>query len=443
MEDASAPTRRPRRQAGFWLALAYAAPVLPYSMLATPALSIVPPIYAKHGSLTLAAVSIALLIARTFDALVDPLIGVLSDKTRRYIGRRLWIHTAILLTAVAASFWLNVGEDASFAYFLGWSTCLCLAWSMFEIPHRALLAEIIDDPKMQARLAAWRTGMSRMGVLACLLVLQHAGETPLVTPHTLAVLAIIVVPLLVITGVIFHLGTAGIEWGASRLKAPALRLGFWIEFLARKTASRRLLQASLLQGIAAGMTSALYFLYMDTLLGIAQHIPMIAFIAGIVGLVSAWAWVPIIDRIGNAHVLMIGNIGLTAALLMFCLVAPGEHATRFVMTIFIVSALVATGVEISMVLLATRIILDHQSRCGLNLGASFFSLERFASQLGMAVGAAVSLFWIGISGFSISESNSRPVWAMFLISFSIIPAVLHVMVAMMANRLRELERPAD
>ncbi|MFT4255916.1 MAG: MFS transporter [Pseudoxanthomonas sp.] len=430
-----------------WLALAYALPVLPYAMLATPALSIVPPVYAKHGAISLAAVSMALLIARTFDAVIDPAIGMLADRMRRIVGYRGWILAAMLLAVVAGYFWLQVDETAGFGHFLGWSLCLCLAWSLFEIPHRALLAEMARTPDLQAMLAAWRTGMSRLGMLACLLILQGAGETSLVTPATLRVLAAIVVPLLLITGTVFLLGTANLtgtpdeasqrnartdagaashHHGHVSRDAPAVGKALRLPSLIRNPASRRLLTVSLFMGGATGMTSALYFLYMDSLLGIADRIPAIALTAIGAGLVGAWLWLPVITRIGDIRTLAIGNLGLATIVAMFCIVTPSVFPVAAVTAIFVASALVAAGMEISQVSLAASIVRQHQAETGQDRAASFFSLERFVTQIGIAVGAAAAMLWVNAAGFRMNGGNDAWISAMFLVAFAVAPALLHL-----------------
>lgn len=453
--------RHPPRARGLRLALAYAAPVLPYAMLATPALSIVPPVYAKHGALGLAAVSLALLVARTFDAAIDPVIGVLADRTRRVVGYRGWIQAAMLLTLLAGYFWLQVGAEAGFGYFLGWSLCLCLAWSLFEIPHRALLAELAPTAALQATLAAWRTGMSRLGMLACLLVLHSAGETSLVTPATLQVLAAIVVPLLLVAGVVFRLGTAdvagavrdaperGVPAGAAVRRGQADGTGDpaggrrFLASLARNAAARRLLAVSLLMGTATGMTSALYFLYMDSLLGIADRIPAIALAAVGAGLAGAWLWLPVIARIGNVRTLAVGNLGLAAAVAAFCAVTPGAHPGAAVTAIFVVSALVTAGMETSMVSLSADIVRRHRARTGQDRAASFFSLERFVHQIGIALGAAAALLWVDAAGFRIAGPNAAPATAMFLAAFAVAPALLHAAAGLHVLALARRMPPPD
>ncbi len=68
--------------------LAYGAPALPAAMLGLPLLVYLPSFYAETIGLGLTSVGAILLLARLWDVVTDPLVGVLSDRTRSRIGRR-------------------------------------------------------------------------------------------------------------------------------------------------------------------------------------------------------------------------------------------------------------------------------------------------------------------------------------------------------------------
>ena len=66
--------------------LAYMLPAVPLAMLGMPLIIYVPPFYAAELGLELAAVGGIFFIARSWDALTDPLIGYFSDQTRGPVG---------------------------------------------------------------------------------------------------------------------------------------------------------------------------------------------------------------------------------------------------------------------------------------------------------------------------------------------------------------------
>ena len=72
--------------------LAFATLSAPLSMLMLQLIVYLPPFYAAELGLDLAQVGLVFFAARAWDAIIDPLIGNLSDRTRTRWGRRKpWI----------------------------------------------------------------------------------------------------------------------------------------------------------------------------------------------------------------------------------------------------------------------------------------------------------------------------------------------------------------
>ena len=69
-----------------WI-LAYSAPMVPIYALHTPALSILPGVYAKYADIELAVLGSILVVSRLFDVFTDPLVGLLSDRTQTRMDR--------------------------------------------------------------------------------------------------------------------------------------------------------------------------------------------------------------------------------------------------------------------------------------------------------------------------------------------------------------------
>src|ERR1700744_2608765 len=62
------------------------------NMMMIPLNALIPAFYVKNTAVTLSTLGVILLIARLYDAVVDPTIGYWSDRTRSRLGRRKpWI----------------------------------------------------------------------------------------------------------------------------------------------------------------------------------------------------------------------------------------------------------------------------------------------------------------------------------------------------------------
>jgi GPH family glycoside/pentoside/hexuronide:cation symporter len=115
-----------------------------------------------------ALVSLALLIALVVDALFDPLIGNLSDRTYTRWGRRLpWLYAApVPLALLWVLLWSPPGGAApSFAGLVGIAVAVRLLLSACEVPSIAMVPEITDDYDERTTLLRYRFLAGWMGGL--------------------------------------------------------------------------------------------------------------------------------------------------------------------------------------------------------------------------------------------------------------------------------------
>ncbi|TMM46704.1 MFS transporter [Qipengyuania marisflavi] len=106
-----------------------------------------------------ALVSLALALALLVDAVIDPLLGNLSDRTYTRWGRRLpWLYTAPIPLAVA---WIILwsppgGSEPSFWGLLGIAVTVRMLLSACEVPSVSLLPEITSDYVERTTLFRYR-----------------------------------------------------------------------------------------------------------------------------------------------------------------------------------------------------------------------------------------------------------------------------------------------
>ncbi len=104
---------------------------------------------------------LAVMISFLVDAFVDPLMGVVSDRTRSRLGRR---HPWIFASAIplAASLYLvfappaGLSQGGLFAWMLGWTLVNRFALTMFHVPYLSLGAELTRDWNERTLLVSLR-----------------------------------------------------------------------------------------------------------------------------------------------------------------------------------------------------------------------------------------------------------------------------------------------
>ena len=102
----------------------------------------------------------ALAVPRIFDALLDPLVGNISDNTRSRFGRRRqYIFAGAVSSALLFPFiWMPpvASTGIVLAYFIGVMCLHGFFYALFNVPYTAMGYEVTTDYDDRTRLFAWR-----------------------------------------------------------------------------------------------------------------------------------------------------------------------------------------------------------------------------------------------------------------------------------------------
>jgi Na+/melibiose symporter-like transporter len=145
-----------------------------------------PRFYSEGMGLSLVTVGTIFTIARIWDVITDPIMGVLIDKFDTRWGRRKhWIALSVplLVLSVWMVFMPN-REDVSATYLLTWLILLYIGYTMMAITHQSWGAELSKSYDDRSRLFGWREifvigGMTV--VLALPAAMELTGRTDQVT----------------------------------------------------------------------------------------------------------------------------------------------------------------------------------------------------------------------------------------------------------------------
>ncbi|GAB4344994.1 MAG: MFS transporter [Candidatus Abyssubacteria bacterium] len=151
-------------------ALAYAAPAFALALVGIPLYIHIPKFYTDVVGVNIAVLGHILLGVRIFDAVTDPMMGLLSDKTETRFGRRRpYIAGGALALAVAMYLLFNPpSASPSFetAWFGIWIFGVFLFWTIIVVPYESLGPELTFDYDERTVLFGMRDGALMIGTLA-------------------------------------------------------------------------------------------------------------------------------------------------------------------------------------------------------------------------------------------------------------------------------------
>ncbi len=123
--------------------------------------------YTDVYGITAAAAGTLMLVVRFFDAVTDPIMGGIADRTRSKHGRyrpwMLWIAIPYGLLAVAAFITPGAGIGTKLVYAYISYALLMTAYTAVNIPYSALGGVMTDDSEERANLQTWRFAMAMVG----------------------------------------------------------------------------------------------------------------------------------------------------------------------------------------------------------------------------------------------------------------------------------------
>ncbi|MGH2897866.1 MAG: MFS transporter, partial [Solirubrobacteraceae bacterium] len=185
----------PTARLSTWTKAIYGAPSFAGAAIAIPILIHMPKFYSDVVLVPVGWIAMAIAIARALDAITDPAIGWLSDRTESRLGRRRpWIALGAPICALALvalfSPPTSLTPSEAGAWFTATFALYFLFHAIYEIPYQGLGFELSPDYRERSGLFAWRMAFIILGTVVASIapaVLAGAGvPDPRVQMHMIA-----------------------------------------------------------------------------------------------------------------------------------------------------------------------------------------------------------------------------------------------------------------
>lgn len=312
--------------------LAYASPAVAFAILLLPPYVFLPGFYTQTLGLPLAGIGYIVAASRLFDAVIDPLVGFLSDRTAsRYGRRKIWIAAGIPVALISVFILFIPPSQPSLEQFALGLFGLTLGWTLLTLPYTAWGAELSGDYHERTRIAGSREAMGLVGTLLAAstpTVLSAAGYTD--PKIHMAALAILVTAIALPT-VACLLAFVAEPPLLSRANAS---VATGIKALLGNAPLKRLISAYVLNGFANGLPATLFLLFVSHVIGAKEAFGPLLLSYFIAGLVMIPVWTAIARRVGKHRAWAFSMIS-ACAIFAFTpfVVGPGDIVPFFVISI--------------------------------------------------------------------------------------------------------------
>ncbi|MGB5209224.1 MAG: MFS transporter [Gammaproteobacteria bacterium] len=368
---------------------------LPLSMLMSPTAAILPNFYLEYSGVTLAGLATATLVARLFDGVTDPLIGFLSDRAG---NRKPWMVGGAAMISISIWFLFNPGSEAGLSHLLLWYLVVTLGWTLVEIPHTAMAAELSGDYQERSRIVLWRQLLGFAGgvmfMASPMLVLGGSTEFNPAVMRTLAVFIALGLPLFVLV-MCWQVPEPGRRVSSRRLQPKDL----WLA-LRRTPPLQYFLATQVLFGLATGAVASLFVIYASQYLGLADKIPHIAMPMTLAMAAGMPLWLQLMKRVDKHRAWAAAGVGMIASLIWVPVLEPGPQALAPMIAIMAAFGFFLGLSSIALPSLLADLVDYDVWKNGKDRAAILFSFQALVTKLNQGVGGAIALFIPTLFGFA-------------------------------------------
>lgn len=360
-------------------------------MLLLPVYVHLPVLYADRLGLGLSLVGTLLLVARLWDVLTDPLVGVLCDRGGAGRARRkLWLLAGLPLAMVGTGFLFLPPDGASAVYLLVWTMLLYLGATMIQIPYLAWGAELSGAYHERTRISGWREGFTVLGTMVAAALPAVIGGDIREGIGLLGILIMVLLPLCLLLA-LWRVPEPQQRGATASFSMAGLRTAW------RNGPFRRLLLAWLLNGVANGLPATLVLFYVTHVLQAPDLGGVVLLLYFGAGIAAVPLWLGLARRYGK-HRVWIGAMLWTCAVFATVPLLGAGQTTAFLVVSVLTGVCLGADLALPPAMQADVIDLDtartRQQRAGF-----FFALWGMATKLALAAAVGIAYPLLDLAGF--------------------------------------------
>lgn len=411
--------------------LAYAAPAFALAVVGIPLYVYLPKFYTDVVGADIALVGFVLLAIRLFDAVSDPVIGALSDRTQSPLGRRRpWIALGVPPLVIALYLLFAppaLSPDGALLWFGVGLFVVFLAWTAITVPYESLGAELTQDYDERTAILSLRDGALILGTIlaaASPAIIQGVlglGDGPDAERAKFRAVALSYAPLVVLACLACVWLVKERHAHRSSTAIPSLRtLGARL----KNRPFRILLASYTIAAIGSNLPATLIPYYVDYVIGdpnVEQYL-LLYFLTGVVLLPF---WVRLAKRVGKkpAWLAAAALNSLTFAGVFF--LGPGDSQAY---AILVIASGLGFGATLALPSAMQADVIDYEElRSGERKEGEIIGLWAVSKKLAAAFGVFLAFPILGAVGYVPNATQPEAVVLTLKILYALVPSLFNLL----------------
>ncbi|MFZ6772507.1 MFS transporter [Undibacterium sp. SXout7W] len=404
--------------------LRYAGFGFPLALVALPLYVYAPQFYAERFHMSLTTIGSALLIARLFDAFIDPVLGVQIDRRRfgwSYAGYIVAALPLLILGFVALFHPPDVVAAFPFWWFFLTLMLVYVGFSMASIAYQSWGAAFSYSPQIRVRLTACREACGLAGVISAALLVQFAG---------MFYLSLIFVVSLLLSAAVLIRYTVNIPAPVNLVQSHMT-----MRDLFAGQRFRSLFLVFVCNGTAAAIPATLFLFFTKDRLQLGALSGVLLMLYFVAAAMSMPIWTALAKRFGEIRTWL---LAMCLSILCFIwVVALSAGDGQAFMVICVLSGM-TLGADLALPPAILAGVIHQAGHSGQHEGL-YFGAWNWASKMNLALAAGVSLPLLEWLGYVPGTTDAGGLRAL-AIGYALVPCGLKLIAALMLwrSRLHEL-----
>jgi len=412
----------------FWL-FAYSLPGLPLAAMTLPLAVHLPPFYAVEIGLGWLVTGIIFGSIRFLDVFLDPIMGVMSDRTKtRWGRRRVWMVVSIPIMCIASYLVFMPSPGATWEYVVASIVLLFVGWTMLSIVHLAWGSELSGDYHERSRITASREAAYLIGMICVLLLpalIQAQGGDKFEQVASMGWFVILTLPI----------GVAIAVWAIPENPhhVPAhLPLRPALKAIVTNKPLRYVLVADLVAGISGGIVATLFLPMVAFGLELPKEANWLLLVYFVMGALAIPPMVLLSRRLGKHQTFVLHCLANAVMIPCIFFLPKGEFVPALVLWTLL-GLNMSVGPFLFRAIMADVADHDHvetgQARAGV-----YFALLALTNKLGYSCAIFFSyavLAWIGFDG---KGGNAPETIESMMLLYVVPPTLISVGIALVMWR---------